>query len=69
VPVQRLNHAVLFGRDVDRSVAFYRDVLGFRVDRLPVEHAVGTAPLDLPRVIERYGADLPGGVSVSHHRS
>jgi len=31
VPVQRLNHAVLFVRDVDRSSAFYRDVLGFRV--------------------------------------
>ncbi|SDY90377.1 Glyoxalase/Bleomycin resistance protein/Dioxygenase superfamily protein [Modestobacter sp. DSM 44400] len=31
MPVQRLNHAVLFVRDVDRSSAFYRDVLGFRV--------------------------------------
>jgi catechol-2,3-dioxygenase len=31
VPVQRLNHAVLFVRDVERSKAFYRDVLGFRV--------------------------------------
>ncbi|MCW2576777.1 MAG: Glyoxalase/bleomycin resistance protein/dioxygenase [Modestobacter sp.] len=31
MPVQRLNHAVLFVRDVDRSTAFYRDVLGFRV--------------------------------------
>jgi catechol-2,3-dioxygenase len=31
VPVQRLNHAVLYVRDVDRSVAFYRDALGFRV--------------------------------------
>jgi catechol-2,3-dioxygenase len=30
MPVQRLNHAVLFVRDVDRSVAFYRSVLGFR---------------------------------------
>jgi catechol-2,3-dioxygenase len=30
VPVQRLNHAVLYVRDVDRSAAFYRDVLGFR---------------------------------------
>lgn len=29
MPVRRLNHAVLFVRDVDRSVAFYRDVLGF----------------------------------------
>ena len=30
MPVQRLNHAVLYVRDVDRSVAFYSDVLGFR---------------------------------------
>jgi catechol-2,3-dioxygenase len=30
MPVQRLNHAVLYVRDVDRSVAFYRSVLGFR---------------------------------------
>ena len=28
--VTRLNHAVLFVSDLDRSVAFYRDVLGFR---------------------------------------
>jgi catechol-2,3-dioxygenase len=30
MPVQRLNHAVLYVRDVDRSVEFYRDALGFR---------------------------------------
>jgi catechol-2,3-dioxygenase len=30
MPVQRLNHAVLYVRDVDRSVAFYSAVLGFR---------------------------------------
>jgi catechol-2,3-dioxygenase len=30
MPITRLNHAVLFVRDVERSVAFYRDVLGFR---------------------------------------
>ncbi len=30
MPVQRLNHAVLYVRDVERSSAFYRDVLGFR---------------------------------------
>ncbi|GLZ38476.1 VOC family protein [Actinokineospora sp. NBRC 105648] len=29
--IRRLNHAVLYVRDVARSVAFYRDVLGFRV--------------------------------------
>src|SRR4051794_4394477 len=31
MPVQRLNHAVLYVRDVERSSAFYREVLGFRV--------------------------------------
>jgi catechol-2,3-dioxygenase len=30
MPVQRLNHAVLYVRDVERSVAFYSQVLGFR---------------------------------------
>ena len=29
MPITRLNHAVLFVSDVTRSVAFYRDVLGF----------------------------------------
>jgi catechol-2,3-dioxygenase len=29
--ISRLNHAVLYVRDVSRSTAFYRDVLGFRV--------------------------------------
>jgi catechol-2,3-dioxygenase len=31
MPVQRLNHAVLYVRDVDRSVEFYARTLGFRV--------------------------------------
>ena len=30
MPVTRLNHAVLFVRDAERSVAFYTDALGFR---------------------------------------
>jgi len=38
VPITRLNHAVLYVRDVARSVAFYRDTLGFR----PIEN---TAPI------------------------
>jgi catechol-2,3-dioxygenase len=29
IPVARLNHAVLYVRDLDRAVAFYRDVFGF----------------------------------------
>jgi catechol-2,3-dioxygenase len=30
MPIQRLNHAVLYVRNVARSVEFYNDVLGFR---------------------------------------
>lgn len=36
MPITRLNHAVLYVRDVARSVAFYTEVLGFRrVDMTP----------------------------------
>jgi len=31
IPVQRLNHAVLYVRDAQRSSAFYQDVFGFEV--------------------------------------
>ena len=31
MPIRRLNHAVLYVRDVERSVAFYTEVLEFRV--------------------------------------
>jgi catechol-2,3-dioxygenase len=31
MPIQRLNHAVLYVRDADRSADFYTSVLGFRV--------------------------------------
>jgi len=30
MPIQRLNHAVLYVRDAQRSAEFYSDVLGFR---------------------------------------
>ena len=40
IPVRRLNHAVLYIRDVDRSVAFYRDAFGFEVvEQLPGQAA------------------------------
>jgi catechol-2,3-dioxygenase len=35
--IHRLNHAVLYVRNVERSVAFYRDVLGFN----PIEEMGG----------------------------
>ncbi len=31
IPIQRLNHAVLFVADLDKSVTFYRDIFGFDV--------------------------------------
>jgi catechol-2,3-dioxygenase len=44
MPVTRLNHAVLYVRDVEASVAFYRDALGFRV----VNEMPGAAFLQAP---------------------
>jgi catechol 2,3-dioxygenase-like lactoylglutathione lyase family enzyme len=44
MPVHRLNHAVLYVGDVQRSVAFYRDALGFRT----VMSAPGAAFLQAP---------------------
>jgi catechol-2,3-dioxygenase len=44
VPVTRLNHAVLYVRDVEVSVAFYRDALGFNV----VNEMPGAAFLQAP---------------------
>lgn len=31
LPIRRLNHAVLFISDLERSIAFYRDIFGFKV--------------------------------------
>ncbi|GAA4874948.1 VOC family protein [Kitasatospora terrestris] len=43
--VRRLNHAVLWIRDLDRSVEFYRDVFRFQVDHLiPGRAAFLSAP-------------------------
>lgn len=36
--ITQLNHAVLFVRDVARSVAFYTEVLGFRVVPMAPDH-------------------------------
>jgi len=44
MPVQRLNHAVLYVRNVERTVAFYAEALGFRT----VMAAPGAAFLQAP---------------------
>ena len=44
MPITRLNHAVLYVRDVEVSVAFYRDALGFKV----VNEMPGAAFLQAP---------------------
>ena len=46
--VTRLNHAVLYVRDVARSVAFYTDVMGFRVVNMAPEGFTGAAFLQAP---------------------
>jgi catechol-2,3-dioxygenase len=40
LPIHRLNHAVLYVRDAERSARFYEDVLGFRRIPLPFPGAV-----------------------------
>jgi len=45
----RLNHAVLYVRDLDESVRFYRDVLGFeRIDEMTPDGVPGAAFLRAP---------------------
>src|SRR6187455_60852 len=46
--ITRLNHAVLFVRDVERSVAFYSEVLGFRRIDMTPEGFRGAAFLQAP---------------------
>ena len=48
MPITRLNHAVLYVRDVERSVAFYRDVLGFRALDASPDGYRGAAFLQAP---------------------
>ena len=48
MPITRLNHAVLFVRDVARSVEFYVDVLGFRRVEMTPEGFSGAAFLQAP---------------------
>jgi catechol-2,3-dioxygenase len=45
MPITRMNHAVLYVRDVERTVAFYREILGFRVKfEIPGQAAFLQAP-------------------------
>jgi catechol-2,3-dioxygenase len=45
MPIQRLNHAVLYVRDLERTKAFYTEVLGFRiVNEIPGFGAFFQAP-------------------------
>jgi catechol-2,3-dioxygenase len=46
--ITRLNHAVLFVRDLQHSVAFYTDVLGFRRIDMTPEGFAGAAFLQAP---------------------
>jgi catechol-2,3-dioxygenase len=48
VGIFRLNHAVLFVSDVERSVAFYTEVLGFRVVNMTPDGFKGAAFLQAP---------------------
>jgi catechol-2,3-dioxygenase len=75
IPVRRLNHAVLYVRDVPRAVAFYERAFGFRViDQDPQGRAAflrssfGDNHHDLG--LFQVGADapgpVPGGVGLYH---
>ena len=46
--IHRLNHAVLYVSNLDRSVAFYRDVLGFRPVSMTPDGFRGAAFLQAP---------------------
>src|SRR5215208_749364 len=48
MPITRLNHAVLYVRDVERSVVFYRDVLGFTPINMTPDGFKGAAFLRAP---------------------
>src|SRR3954452_25362153 len=48
MPIHRLNHAVLYVRDVRRSVNFYSSVLGFRPVSMLPEGFRGAAFLQAP---------------------
>ncbi|HEX9343157.1 MAG TPA: VOC family protein [Actinomycetota bacterium] len=48
MPITRLNHAVLFVRDLRRSASFYQEVLGFRAVNMTPEGFGGAVFLQAP---------------------
>jgi catechol-2,3-dioxygenase len=48
MPITRLNHAVLYVRDIGRSVTFYTEVLGFSPVNMTPEGFKGAAFLQAP---------------------
>ncbi len=64
MPVRRLNHAVLYIRDVERAVDFYTEVLGFQVAHLIPGRAAFLSAQDTLNDHDlglfALGADAPG---------
>ncbi len=58
MPITRLNHAVLYVRDLERSVAFYRDVLGFRLLPMAPEGFTGAAFMQAPASVNDHDLGL-----------
>jgi catechol-2,3-dioxygenase len=58
VPITRLNHAVLYVRDLERSVRFYTDVLEFRTIPMTPEGFRGAAFLQAPVSINDHDLGL-----------
>jgi catechol-2,3-dioxygenase len=58
MPITRLNHAVLYVADLDRSVLFYTEVLGFRRIPMTPEGFRGAAFLQAPGSINDHDLGL-----------
>jgi catechol-2,3-dioxygenase len=58
MPITRLNHAVLYVADLDRSVRFYTEVLGFRPIPMTPDGFRGAAFLQAPGSINDHDLGL-----------
>lgn len=58
MPITRLNHAVLYVRDLATSLRFYTDVLGFRVIPMTPDGFTGAAFLQAPGSINDHDLGL-----------